>query len=71
MSQYHDPTAKPSTATNVGARQELRDNRDEIQRMREQITQQQSLIDRLQRDLRQLRNRVDQHAEVVNRINRG
>jgi len=72
MSQYHydrPPTAAVETA--APDRAQSRDNDNEIRRMRELIQQQQSMIDRLHRDLRHLRNRVDQHAYAVNRINRG
>lgn len=75
MTQYQSDRsgAADSPASSAPRRAPMSDNsvRAELRRVREIMQTQEHLIQQLQRDLRRLREQVSQHANTINRINRG
>jgi len=66
--QYIDNEPRPPRTT---APDPAGDTDTQLRRMREVLDQQQQQIQALERDLRRLRGRVDDHAQTINGLRRG
>lgn len=72
MTQYHDPDSRENTAVPKPRPDAAAPNlRAEIRRMRETMEDQAREILDLRRDVRRMRDQINQHAQTINRINRG
>lgn len=74
MTQYHYPRApgtavEPASATRAPIPESSM--RAELRRVREIITNQDNEIQEMRREIRRLREQINQHAQTINRINRG
>jgi prefoldin subunit 5 len=66
--QYINDESQPAQPR---AQDPAADTGTQLRRLKEVIEQQQQQIQELQRDLRRLRGRVDDHAQVITGLRRG